>query len=398
MCLQEAELEKQLELEKQEFDQAGQQYGDSPSPQAASVLQAELSKGPSPTEVEMFKLQEQLNEAVAEQAQQDDEEAQARAELTDAMEQMQMLKAYQERLEQELAMNLPAQAEAAPPVPPEFQQRIAQELGMNLPSEESDSLGKQLAARMTPYTDSEAAGGEAAVNTSVDMRTHGYATQKQAAAAADEEDEEDDFDIDALMASGEHTPEQLQLLGMMKQLMEQKEMLEQQAATEMGEEVAAAAARTGDVNGTAAAVAEDAEEAAMLQELLRERQELEAELAAKTRQQEEAEVMERQVAALLQEKMAEERQLSAMLQQQMELQEKEKQLLQYAEAANGNSDDPEPEIEDGEVEESEEEQLAALRMLSALLKEKEALGRQLDQRLTKQKEDSANLSARMDGN
>jgi len=136
----------------------------------------------------------------------------------------------------------------------------------------------------------------------------------------------------------------------------------------------------------------------MLQELLRERQELEAELAAKTRQQEEAEVMERQVAALLQEKMAEERQLSAMLQQQMELQEKEKQLLQYAEAANGNSDDPEPEIEDGEVEESEEEQLAALRMLSALLKEKEALGRQLDQRLTKQKEDSANLSARMDGN
>ena len=40
----------------------------------------------------------------------------------------------------------------------------------------------------------------------------------------------------------------------------------------------------------------------MLQELLRERQELEAELAAKTRQQEEAEVMERQVAALLQDR------------------------------------------------------------------------------------------------
>lgn len=383
----EAELAAQLEIEKHEFEDGRHVQQESPSPQAASILAAELGNSPTPTEIEMMKLQAQLQEATGEQQAQSDEEAAARAELVDAMEQMQKLKEYQERLEQELAMNIPAQAEA-PPVDPVYQRRLAQELMMNLPSEESDLIGQQLAARMQYSTNSEG-GADAPVNTSVDMRTHGYAAQKQAA----DEEEEDDFDIEALIASGEHTPEQMQLLSMMKELMAEKDKLEQQAAAEMGEEVAAAAARTGDVSGIAAGVTENAEEAAMLQELLRERQALEAELAAKTRQQEEAEVMEQQVAALLQEKMAEEQALSAMLQQQMQLQEKEKQLLQYAQDGD---EDPEPELEDGEVAESEEEQLAALQMLSALLKEKEALGRQLDQRLTKQKLDSANLSARMD--
>merc|ERR1719223_1882944 len=68
-----------------------------------------------------------------------------------------------------------------------------------------------------------------------------------------------------------------------------------------------------------------------------------------------------------------------------------------AEAAHGEAvEDPEPELEEGEVEETEEEQLNALKMLSELLKEKAMLGRQLDERLAQQKADSASLGARMD--
>ena len=85
------------------------------------------------------------------------------------------------------------------------------------------------------------------------------------------------------------------------------------------------------------------------------------------------------------------------MQKQQALQEREKQLLAMAEAEYGGGDeDPEPELEEGEVEETEEEQLAALQLLSQLLREKEMLGRELDERLQQQKADSASLEERMD--
>ena len=274
----EQELEKQLALEAQQTEK--------PSPAAEAVLEAELTRGPSPTETEMLRLQAQLaaaraqdGEAAADSSSSDEQRprtlAQEEAELQQAMAMMQTLKARQEQLERELAMNLP--------------------------EDESGALSEMLAQQ------------QVAAQPSTDLRTDGYVPAPTE--DPDAEDSEDDFDIEELRSKAE-TPEQLQLLAMMEELLQQKNALESAAAEAMGQEVAAAAQTIGAA-AAAGAVAEDDEEARMLQELLQERADLEAELAAKTQEHEEAEAMEQQVQTLLQQKMEEEQGLYELLQERV---------------------------------------------------------------------------------
>ena len=274
----EQELEQQLALEAQQTEK--------PSPAAEAVLEAELTRGPSPTETEMLRLQAQLaairaqdSEAAADSSSSDEQRlrtlAQEEAELQQAMAMMQTLKARQEQQERELAMNLP--------------------------EDESGALSEMLAQQ------------QVAAQPSTDLRTDGYFPAPTEDPEA--EDSEDDFDIEELRSKAE-TPEQLQLLAMMEELLQQKNALESAAAEAMGQEVAAAAQTIGAA-AAAGAVAEDDEEARMLQELLQERAELEAELAAKTQEHEEAEAMEQQVQTLLQQKMEEEQGLYELLQERV---------------------------------------------------------------------------------
>ena len=103
------------------------------------------------------------------------------AELQQAMAMMQTLKARQEQQERELAMNLP--------------------------EDESGALSEMLAQQ------------QVAAQPSTDLRTDGYFPAPTEDPEA--EDSEDDFDIEELRSKAE-TPEQLQLLAMMEELLQQR--------------------------------------------------------------------------------------------------------------------------------------------------------------------------------